>query len=297
MLTCLCACYGCASLAPQQWSVGIYTGKEPLDLASAAGAPNPVLTAADVTDVSAEFVADPFMVRDKDKWYMFFEVMNQKTRHGDIGLATSGDGLHWTYDRIVLDEPFHLSYPCVFGFEDRYYMVPETYQADGVRLYRADEFPGKWSFVSTLVAGSWLDPTVFRHGDWWWMFACKGNTMLHLFYSDRPEGPWKEHPKSPVIRGDLRTARPGGRVLAMEGRIVRFAQDDFPSYGSRVRAFEITRLTATDYEEREIAVNTVLGASGSGWNADGMHHIDAHRLDDGGWIACVDGWHRRTARP
>ena len=62
---------------------------------------NPVLTAEDVTDVSATFVADPFLLYDNDTWYMFFEVMSN---HGDIGLATSLDGFNWIYKQIVIIE-------------------------------------------------------------------------------------------------------------------------------------------------------------------------------------------------
>ena len=30
-------------------------------------------------------------------------------------------------------------------------------------------------------------------------------------------------------------------------------------------------------------------ATGNGWNAAGMHHVDAHQQPDGKWLACVDG--------
>ena len=30
--------------------------------------------------------------------------------------------------------------------------------------------------------------------------------------------------------------------------------------------------------------------TGEGWNKDRMHHVDPHQLEDGSWIACVDGW-------
>ncbi len=52
---------------------------------------------------------------------------------------------------------------------------------------------------------------------------------------------------------------------------------------------EITELTTKRYHEREVNESPVLKASGVGWNASGMHHIDPHLLDDGRWIACVDG--------
>ena len=42
------------------WSIGIYTGDSPFQLRAPANKPNPVLSQTDVTDVSAEFVADPF---------------------------------------------------------------------------------------------------------------------------------------------------------------------------------------------------------------------------------------------
>lgn len=34
----------------------------------------------------------------------------------------------------------------------------------------------------------------------------------------------------------------------------------------------------------------LLGPGPFAWNRDGMHHLDAHRLDDGTWFACVDGF-------
>jgi hypothetical protein len=97
-----------------EWSIGIYLGKSHVDLAPPETISNPVLTAKDITDVPADFVADPFMLHENGTWYMFFEVMNARDRKGDIGLATSVDGLKWTYQQIVLSESFHLSYPYVF---------------------------------------------------------------------------------------------------------------------------------------------------------------------------------------
>ena len=76
-----------------------------------------MLTADDVNDVSASFVADPFMLIVNSIYYMFFEVFNKESNHGDIGLAISNDGKKWIYQQIVLDEQFHLSYPYVFIYQ------------------------------------------------------------------------------------------------------------------------------------------------------------------------------------
>ena len=122
------------------------------------------------------------------------------------------------------------------------------------------------------------------------MFTSTGTATLHLFCAEKLTGPWTEHPKSPVVVADAHVARPGGGVAIVDGRPVRFTQDDQPDYGVKVHAFGIMKLTPTEYEECELAGSPVLEPSGRGWNASGMHQCDAHRLDDGRWIAGVDGY-------
>lgn len=275
---------------PTKWAIGVYAGDSPFSFASTGKTTNPVLTANDVTDIQAAFVADPFMVYEKGTWYMFFEVMNEDTKQGDIAFASSDDGLNWTYQQIVLDEPFHLSYPYVFKWQSEYYMVPETKRANSIRLYKAVDFPSQWSFVETLIDGvGYVDPSIFCFDGRWWMFTASGkNDILHLHYADELTGPWTEHPRSPVIEGDPNKARPGGRVLVFDGRIIRYAQDDYPDYGNQVGAFEITNLTTTSYEEKQIRKNLMIKPNGVGWNKRGMH-IDAHQLSEQEWIAVVDG--------
>lgn len=278
-------------------SIGIYAGPAPTALAPAPGARNPVLTRLSVTDVLASLVADPFMIRAGGTWHMFFEVLawRGRTRKGEIGHATSADGLRWDYRRIVLAEPFHLSYPHVFADGPDFFMIPESWRAGGVRLYRADPFPDRWVLVKTLLSGPvFLDSSVFHRDGRWWMLTGTGpgpaHGTLRLFHAAELAGPWSEHRRSPIVEADPHAARPGGRVVAASGRLLRFAQDCSPEYGLAVRAFEITGLDQRDYREEEIAGNPVLAGSGRGWNAGGMHHLDLHPRGDGGWIACVDGW-------
>jgi hypothetical protein len=276
-----------------RWAIGIYRGASPIAMGPAPGAANPVLTAAQVTDVPARFVADPFMIQKGSAWYMLFEVFNRDTRQGDIGLATSPDALSWAYAGIVLDEPFNLSFPCVFAWQDEVYMIPETWQAGAIRLYRAASFPKKWELAAELIQGRFVDPSIFRFNGRWWLFAennPNANDTLRLYVADHLFGPWTEHPESPVVRGDENIARPGGRVLVTDNQIIRFAQDDTPVYGNQVWGFEITELTPTAYIERAIGRRPVLTGSGIGWNRLGMHHIDPHPVAGKGWIACVDGF-------
>ena len=281
--------------APAQvWSIGIYVGESPLVLSPLAE--NPVLTSSAVSDVPAAFVADPFMLKVAGLWHMFFEVMNCRSGKGEIGLAESRDGLQWKYRQIVLREEFHLSYPYVFVWKNDYYMIPESCQVKSVRLYKAVDFPTVWSFERDLLTGdNFQDSSIFRLDNRWWILTDVGSApycagMLRLFYAEDLEGPWTEHPKSPVVIDDPHISRPAGRVLLHCGRAIRYTQECAPVYGSQVRAFEITELTTTSYHEREVDESPVLRASGVGWNQFGMHHIDPHPTDGGRWIASVDGF-------
>lgn len=282
-----------------RWSIGIYVGQSPFALRSPEQGRNPVLTHADISDVAASFVADPFMLRRDSTWYMFFEIMNRETRKGEIGLATSANGFRWTYRQRVLKEPFHLSYPYVFQWRNDYYMIPETYQTTSIRLYKARDFPTQWLFVGTLLDGQeFVDSSIFHIDGMWWLLAGHGTRphradVLRLFHAPELLGPWVEHQASPIIAGNPHIARPAGRVLVFDGRVYRFAQDCCPHYGTQVRGFEITELTTRSYREQEVSEHPVLAASGAGWNASGMHHVDAHLGENGPWIACVDGFFRQ----
>ncbi|MBD2614930.1 MAG: glycoside hydrolase family 32 protein [Nostoc sp. GBBB01] len=275
-----------------EWSIGIYIGESPLDLVSPDTIINPVLTAQDVTDIPADFVADPFMVRENDIWYMFFEVLNGIQNKGVIGLATSTDAYKWNYQQIILDEPFHLSYPYVFKVENDYYLIPETAEASSIRLYKAINFPTQWSYVKDLLAqGDFVDSSVFKYNHLWWLLTAtsEARNTLRLYYSQDLMDTWIEHPKSPVIQGNKSIARPAGRVIEFDNKIIRYTQDCEQIYGYQVRAFEITELTTTNYQEQEVKHNPIIQASGMGWNQIGMHHIDAHQIDKKKWVACVDG--------
>jgi len=267
----------------EAWSIAIYRGASPLMLAPTGV----VITGRDVTDVDAASVADPFLMSRGGRWFLFFEIIpRQNHRGGVIGVAESDDAVQWRYGGVVLREAFHLSYPSVFEWEGEIYMTPEN--AHGVRLYRGADFPRSWAYIRNLLTIDGADPTLFRFEERWWLFVHVAPNLLRLFFADDLLGTFHEHPTSPIVADDT-CARPAGRVVMYDGMPLRFAQVGQPSYGAAVRAFRITELTTTSYREIEAAAGPILIGSGAGWNANGMHHVDAHQLDVGSWIAAVDG--------
>ena len=272
------------------WSIGIYSGPTLFDLQPLANCTNPVLTAEDIDDVSARYVADPFLLRHGDGWVMFFEVFNREKWRGEIGFATSRDGCSWRYGGMVLQEPFHLSYPHVLLVDGEYFMIPESGADKCVRLYRARDFPRQWEYVSTLLAGeAFRDSSVFHRDGIWWMFTSIEKSELRLYSADRLTGPWRPHPRNPLIANDAGVARGGGRVTTQNGQLFRLAQDDHLSYGRQVRAFAITELSKVNYREIPVSHSPVVVAGNAAWNNLGMHQVDCQPLTNSTYIAAVDG--------
>ena len=141
-------------LPEETYSIGLYAGRSPFDLKPYEKATNPIMSRNEFSGRTTNFVADPFGIEVNGTWYLFFESMGIDTRIGKLSVSTSVDLCNWTVPKIVLDEPFHLSYPQVFKHNDSIYMLPETYQAAELRLYKAEEFPFKWKL--------WLEVRFFR---------------------------------------------------------------------------------------------------------------------------------------
>jgi hypothetical protein len=254
---------------------------------------NPVLTAKNVTDRKAKFIADPFLFYDNDYWYMFFEVLSHRMfKKGEIGLASSKDGLSWNYQRIVLSENFHLSFPYVFKWNSTFYMIPETKGTNQVRLYKATNFPYTWVLDKVLISGvKYVDSSIFRYMDKWWMFT-SDSVNLFLYHSTDLTTPslWKKHPISPIVSSRSKSRSAGRVVVFNENTVIRLAQKNNVTYGESIRAFEIDELTATSYKEHEIEASPLLKSTAkhSDYNYLGMHTLDPWWTGDH-WLAAVDG--------
>ncbi len=275
------------------WSIGIYSGNSPLEIHNPTNIKNPVLTANDVTDVKAQFIADPFLIKTDSMFYMFFEVYNLKSAQGDIGCAESKDGFHWKYKQIVINEPFHLSFPYVFKWKNDYYLIPESHQDLSVRIYKATKFPFKWKYDGNLLKGyHFVDPQIVNYNNMWWLFVCTTeNDNLNLYYSKSLSGPWIQHPLSPIVKHNKHISRGGGRIIEYNNILYRYTQDDQPTYGIQVYVYEITKITEINYQEKLSSNNPIVSRGGkSEWNFLGMHTVDPVYVKEGQWIATVDGF-------
>ncbi len=202
--------------------------------------------------------ADPFVWFHEDKHYVFIEEVLYSTHRGRIICLTLDNNLNIRSNQIVLERPYHLSYPFLFEYEGQLYMVPETSKNNGVELYRCTHFPDQWEFVKTLLNNvNALDVTLLKANGKWWLFTyiptagSKWDT-LHLYYADHPlSAQWTAHPRNPIVR-DIHSARPAGRIFSDNGNLIRPAQDCSVRYGHAISFNKIIALTETEYSETEV---------------------------------------------
>jgi hypothetical protein len=254
----------------EHWSIAFYW-------ASQLRIPNevPLSKFFPLPDDKRRMYADPFVFEKNGKKWVFVEELEYSTGKGVISCAMLTRGLPLPRPSLVLSRPYHLSYPFVFEDGGETYMIPETGANRAVELYRALSFPDGWSLHKTLIRDVALyDATVVRHDGRWWIFAAlehEGGTAqdeLGIFYSDSLEGPWSAHLCNPV-KSDCRSSRPGGRIVAQDGRLFRPAQDCERTYGSALVWLEVEELTPATFREKEIA-----RWCGRDAQADGLHTYD-----------------------
>jgi len=278
------------------WAIGLYTGSH-LNNLEPHLRPNPIVTARDFGKWDASAVADPFAIFRDGAWTLFFEMFQKGSSNAAIGASRSSDLVHWEPLGIVVKQPHHLSYPFVFEHDGQIYMMPESKSVRRVDIFRAVEFPHRWTFEKTILRGRLMDCSMVQHQGRFWIFAGWRSHGLKLFHATHPLGPWKSH-WLPFIRGYSRSSsRPGGRPVLNDNRLVRFSQDCTDYYGQQLRAWNVTRLNRLWYSEEPLYDEPILSGSGQGWNARCMHHIDAYKAPAVGadsigaqdWFAFVDG--------
>lgn len=231
-----------------------------------------------------KFIADPFGIYYNDKLHIIYEDFLFHERIGTTASLEFNDG-KFRDNGIVIKEGFHMSYPFVFNHEGSIYCIPETYQANQVRLYKTVDFPKKWELDRVLIENyAGIDNTLLKHEGNWWLFSTDKNNGAHwnlnIFYAKNVFGPWKRHPKNPV-KTDIRSARPAGSVFSKNGDIFRPSMDYSEKVEGRIVINKILKLTETDFKEESICTINPY--------QDTYFSDKIHTLSEAGSFTIIDG--------
>lgn len=203
------------------------------------------------------FWADPMVIQKNDRYYLFVEEYVFQNKKGHISVIEVDPQGNYSKPVKVLDKVYHLSYPCVFVWKDKYFMVPESADNRTIDLYECVEFPSKWEYKMCLMENiKAVDTTLFFYQGKWWLFTGISENEgsfpeveLYLFYSDNLfTKEWHAHPKNPIV-SDVKNARPAGKIFIKDGQLFRPSQDCSKGYGYGFNLNQILILSETEYKE------------------------------------------------
>ena len=96
------------------------------------------------------WAADPFIIENDNKVYLFYELYDNIEQKGVIAYSTL-NGYVASSPHIILDKPYHLSYPNIFRYDESFFMMPETAGNNCIEIYKAKKFPDEWYLEKVLV--------------------------------------------------------------------------------------------------------------------------------------------------
>ena len=199
-----------------------------------------------------EWWADPFVCHHEGRDYCFVELMSSYRLHGEIAVAEIEDDKIGDF-KVVISEPFHMSFPNVFKWDNQWYMLPETNHGNQVRLYRAVNFPYVWELDAVLLEGERLvDHALFPVAGGFYALSNditeEAKAFNRFFYLDMERKSFAEfHPQ-----GDWSDVRPGGNFYCRHGKWYHVLQDGVLAYGDYLHVYEVDEFTSETFREHEV---------------------------------------------
>ena len=206
---------------------------------------------------SKVFQADPFIVFNKGKYYVFYEELKFEDYHGYLMVAELDlDNKKLINEKVILKLEHHLSFPNVFKEGETYYMIPECGDSNRIDLYECTNFPYLWEKKQTLIDGiEAVDTIPLKTEDGWYLFTTiitKGagcNDELSIYKSsDLFNQPFTKLYDEPVIT-DVTKARMAGHFIQREGDLFRVSQNCVKRYGYQVKVNKVLQIEGGYKEE------------------------------------------------
>lgn len=204
-----------------------------------------------VSAPSGTWIADPFLCEVAGEHYLFVELYEDARKKACIGYYKIVDEQP-VFQGKIIDQPYHLSYPCVFEYNGEHYMIPESSANKTVDLYRAIHFPDKWEREKTLIEKyRYVDTTVFEISKRFYAISYrKDNQEWKLDFYELDMNKKTVRLVNSKAYGE-NIARPAG-AFNMKGGVSRPAQDCSLKYGESLIVYEVSCSNDGEYDEKAI---------------------------------------------
>lgn len=185
--------------------------------------------------------ADPMLFNYRGNKYLFTEAFDLNRQIGEIAVSVYENGV-FGIPKIIISNPYHMSYPCVFMYHGKIYMIPETSMNGTLELYcPKSDIQDKWELKTTLLTGIKLaDTTACIVNDEIYLLAYVEDNKKHMyetkvFLLDIEKNMIKEIESKKI---DENIERPAGNVICDKGRYYRPLQYNAKVYGESIRMME-----------------------------------------------------------
>ncbi|SDI00357.1 glucosamine inositolphosphorylceramide transferase family protein [Desulfosporosinus hippei] len=210
--------------------------------------------------------ADPFICSDHNHLYVFFECYLKGKQKGVIAVGEYTDG-SISGIRVIIEQDYHMSYPCVFKDKTAFYMIPETSDNRTIELYRSNDFPDGWELIKVLQEDiRCVDTTVFSYDNNLYALGYLLNSQkICLFNLDLSNLTLTKLEEITAID------RPAGNIINFQGRLIRPIQVSKRKYGDGIVFKEIVSLKNGHFQEHKLS-----GVQGQDIRVEGESKI--HRV-------------------
>ena len=204
--------------------------------------------------------ADPLLATIDGKDILFMEVFDRKKHKGMIGVSVFDENGVLTPPRIILEEPFHLSFPVVFQWKNEWIMMPECADSGELRFYSLNPDTLEVSFIRGIpTAGRFVDTVVLSCDEKITLLTCRENpenpkqtSLVKCLLPDIRQGEIMYLPLPAEYEEFSYLLRNGGPVLQDENGKIRILQESTETEYGHNLIFRRILNEGTTYKEEDL---------------------------------------------
>lgn len=208
------------------------------------------------------WTADPFIVENDGKYYLFFEAFDKLKKKGLLGYREISEN-NFGPINIIYESKSHLSFPFIYKENETYYIIPESNKQNELFQLKCISFPDKWEKEMVITNSHLVDTVIYVNDGVKYYISEKVDSnnyfdRVDLFYEEN--GELTEFIDNPVKR-DINNARGAGNLFEYNGSLIRPAQNCGKSYGEKLNFNQVDEISKSGYKETflcDISVKSVI---------------------------------------
>ena len=212
--------------------------------------------------------ADPFIldVKDNEIQVLVEEMPVGKTKGVITLLKIDRHNLELISKKVILEQPTHLSFPCILREKGKIFIYPENANSGKLDVYEYDPTTETAIYFKTICDDVVWDSCITDlFGEKMLFTSAHHDLILDIYKWDENKDrflPWKQ------IKSNNRNSRMGGQLFQYQGNIYYPAQDCNSGYGSAIQikkidyinenfSFEIVKKIMSPHPKMKLGLHTL----------------------------------------